>query len=1128
MTHACISPVGTGLCCFAFVCSWCNVPVRSNYQNLQSTSDMDHHTAVAYKPDAEKRKSNRAKNGVPAIAIPAGVKFHNNRDWVAYKQLNDRMKQAWAKETAKRGEHHVKARSESERSAGLRSIGGARHQGRSSSTKMLGNQLRSHGMAEYGYTIGDFTWPHHVAAIGDIHLICCDRFELAVRDTCEGVSEPALKTWVDSGMASGWCHETSCFDGQGLRQWAGSLSWLDYTQYRWGNRSFTERSECQETRDWPDLMEHFRSMEACNGGLGKLLVPNRFHVWACFHNHPCATRALTDEIGLWLLYTQGYTDFSIEQINILVAYVSGQIATVPISGDGSWDGTSEGALLVDWGALSYAEVESFFVFIVQMVLILGDQFGELDVAEIFGDLWWVGLASGQTGACEAIGRDGFACRDEPCCIYNPMLGCQSQPDTHPCYGSGYWTFSMTARGWIGSSSVTLPAAYQIYVLNDANQYTYWGCMSTYTCGNPIKSGVLFNSTVGTTVQLDASHGSRFFIVFSYTGYNMMYYSIDMFNAEESTPSQMVADLALNSDRTLLRWLSEEDLDLWIFVRDPPSGGSAGSLRGSVGWEYGKDQLAVGSTSIKYQQDSLNGIEDGPEISSISGGAGGVYEVWVNIWSEDGRSFTKEMVQTSPATVDIYCFLCHYVNSGVTQVKQGGVGSFTQDWNDVPDTAVKWWKVGEFIAPSTVASAVRMEWKVCTENCYQVEPFPPEGSGQLSITAKDPVQNVNLGGAYYVYRQYPMPFEGCFQSRTCGVQVYNGTLDSSMATIVDVAVNYGVSNYLVVVTSDGYYPSYSEQAVADGSTRLVSSQMVQTLPSNQDRVVLRWESAQDLDLWIVFKNAAGGFVGSVGYSASAGTFAVGSAVLDVDNFNGALGPETAVLSNLANGRAEVWVHKYRGLAEGDARYYYYPEDVRADPATVDVYCGYCHSFEGNLVQGGVKSATQIASTVPVNGAKWWKVGQFVAPSPLSASVRTQWQTCVKSDGTAEIGSKGSGCWTDTNPTESRRRRSTGPAHTKRPPPQKTVKHTDPYMDKVMAARVKRAAKERKEKVATKAAKKEQRVEQMNSQMHKRARYYTLKNLDGGGIRSTYSTPADAKKKKAPGERVHCLCGRDIHV
>ena len=85
-----------------------------------------------------------------------------------------------------------------------------------------------------------------------------------------------------------------------------------------------------------------------------------------------------------------------------------------------------------------------------------------------------------------------------------------------------------------------------------------------------------------------------------------------------------------------------------------------------------------------------------------------------------------------------------------------------------------------------------------------------------------------------------------------------------------------------------------------------------------------------------------------------------------------------------------------------------------------------------------------------------------------------------------------------------------------------------MDKVMAARVKRAAKERKEKVATKAAKKEQRVEQMNSQMHKRARYYTLKNLDGGGIRSTYSTPADAKKKKAPGERVHSLCGRDIHV
>ena len=1109
------------LCCGVLYCCDVAAVPRGMFRFHKIETDLDNHTAVSYKPDADKRKANRFDNGLPFNAIPAGIEFHNNRDWVAYKQLNDRMKQAWAKETSDKGESHVKAHSERERSAGLRAIGGARHEGRSSSMKMFGNQLRSHGMAEYGYTIGDFTWPHHVSAIGDIHLICCDRFETAVRDTCQGVAESALKTYINNGNAGGKCHETSCFDGQGMRQWAGSLSWLDYTEYRWGNRSFTERSECQENRDWPDLMEHFRSMAACNGGLGKLLVPNRFHVWACFHNHPCATRALTDPVGLWILYEQGYKDFSIEQVNILVTYISGQIDSVPTTGVGSWNGTANGAINIDWngpldGTLTYIQVQNFFVFLVEMVIMLGDaEFEELNVAEIFGNLWWIGLASGQTGTCEATGRDGFTCREDPRCFFNPMLGCQSQPPTHPAFGSGFWRFWISAYGYgaFGDDVVSIGAQYSIYMITTGatgNENSFWGCMLNEACGEAVAQGNLLTSGA-TYVSVDASYGSRFFIVFTYSGYNAFYYSIDMFNAAVSIPAHIIANLNNGEDRIMLRWNSSEDLDLWMFVRDPPNtDGSEGTMRGAVGWDFGKKSLTVGQTVLQYQKDSMNGIVNGPEVAGMTGAAGGVYEVWVNLFSEpqDNKNFTREMVQMYPASVDVYCYRCHF--KGVIQ--SGGVGSFTQDWTTVPEgSGVKWWKVGDFIAPSTVSSSVRLQWRQCTSNCYYVQPFAPKGTGTLQITATDAAAKpaVQLSGKYYVYSEYRLPFEGCFQSNNCGKLKYNNTLGSSGVTSVTVDVNYGVSNYLVVVVSNGYYASYSEQAVNDGGTRIVAAQMVTTLSTNQDRLVLRWRSnSVDLDLRIVFKTAAGVYQGSVGWNTPGRTqsFSTGSATLDVDNFNGAQGPETTIISNLANGKAEVWVNMYPSGVT------FTPERVRADPATVDVYCGKCHNDAGSLVQGIAKSSTQIASSVPAAGVKWWKVGQFVAPSPKDNAVRAQWETCQ------------SGCYTGTTnnvPGATRRRRSTGPTDVKPALQDADVVHGDPYMNKIMASRLKKADKEREERIALKTAKKEQRGEKMNSLMHKRARYYNLKNTDGGGIRSTYSTPDDAKKKDH-GENLHGLC------
>ena len=52
-------------------------------------------------------------------AVPASIKFDQNPDWIAYKQMNSNMKKAWATVAAKKGSHHLKAHVDGERAAGI-------------------------------------------------------------------------------------------------------------------------------------------------------------------------------------------------------------------------------------------------------------------------------------------------------------------------------------------------------------------------------------------------------------------------------------------------------------------------------------------------------------------------------------------------------------------------------------------------------------------------------------------------------------------------------------------------------------------------------------------------------------------------------------------------------------------------------------------------------------------------------------------------------------------------------------------------------------------------------------------------------------------------------------------------
>jgi len=108
---------------------------------------------------------------------------------------------------------------------------------------------------------------------------------------------------------------------------------------------------------------------------------------------------------------------------------------------------------------------------------------------------------------------------------------------------------------------------------------------------------------------------------------------------------------------------------------------------------------------------------------------------------------------------------------------------------------------------------------------------------------------------------------------------------------------------------------------------------------------------------------------------------GAITLDVDMTQGP-GVETTQFVGVDSGTIEVWVNHY------DEAFTF--AQVLDYPATVDVYCYQCLDDSNQDKAGYVKSVTQKASDVLVEGMNWWKVGEFTWPS---GSARAKWTTCV---------------------------------------------------------------------------------------------------------------------------------------
>ena len=236
-------------------------------------------------------------------------------------------------------------------------------------------------------------------------------------------------------------------------------------------------------------------------------------------------------------------------------------------------------------------------------------------------------------------------------------------------------------------------------------------------------------------------------------------------------------------------------------------------------------------------------------------------------------------------------------------------------------------------------------------------------------------------SYNIYQDYPEEgYKWCTPasataSNTCGRIVAMG--------IGNTADLHAGKDYLLVASHAGFYTGYFTIPVEAGGDNDFTLEMVEELSAREERVVLHWESNDDLDLYVVNADDSNN---KVYWGRDEASIIGGSGRLEVDNWDGSQGPETTILQDLTSGTGEVWINSYSSTFSYDK--------VAQYPVTVDIFCHKCLDDLGQDTAGYVTSVTQQAEDVQAP-TKWWKVGQFVASDGLlvDGHPAVQWQTCT---------------------------------------------------------------------------------------------------------------------------------------
>jgi hypothetical protein len=514
-------------------------------------------------------------------------------------------------------------------------------------------------------------------------------------------------------------------------------------------------------------------------------------------------------------------------------------------------------------------------------------------------------------------------------------------------------------------------------LEGATFAVYRNCSSLEECKRSLartpeslKCGDLyFGDEVGAE-NVAFSQPGAYLVVIKAPGYFAVVVEIDAVKLPIHISLPMLKHLPSGQDRVVLSWDHSGDLDLWI-----------DAMWGSGDWSYiGHLQKNAGDSdqSITLDLDSRDGAL-GPETTRLEGiSSGGSYEVWINVyeWAESQDKFNKESISSNPATVDIFCSKC-YDETGVEVA--GMVTSVTQSADKLDGTGAAWWKVGEFTDSGDLTRPVLRKWKTCTSECFQDVRMVRVSVQTFKLVDLD--EQLAIGASYTIYSNFPKAYPGCEKvlEGGCGVSEASGFISDSVVSDVKVPAD---REYLIVVTLHGYETIYQRVYIEGAGFRGGHITTLQTLKPGQNQIILNWAHDGDLDLGVMsYLEPVGlGNASFVNYKNPIYS-ENGNIELLLDSEKGHEGPETTILKDLSAGDYEVWIHW------NDTLNYFTKVFVEFKPATVNVFCSGCFDEADRYLTGLVASITQNSEDLPVQGASWWKVGEFVR-----TRYKLQWRTC----------------------------------------------------------------------------------------------------------------------------------------
>jgi hypothetical protein len=244
---------------------------------------------------------------------------------------------------------------------------------------------------------------------------------------------------------------------------------------------------------------------------------------------------------------------------------------------------------------------------------------------------------------------------------------------------------------------------------------------------------------------------------------------------------------------------------------------------------------------------------------------------------------------------------------------------------------------------------------------------------VTFSAKDAISDASISGAsFMLYEGYPIDYKGCSYSQ-CGTQVETITRSS--------AYSLKSGKYLVVSTTLGYYVAYYTFQVSSADPLGVEMILVKEMEVNQDRVISRWNSGGDRDVYIW--DFEGVTKKSNSFMTKLNVMSGATVQLDKDMVTGP-GIESTQLKGMTNGVLEVWVRYLGGTG-------FTLNSIQTDPSIVDIYCYRCQDENLAIHKGFVTTVTQSAVGWTA-GSVWWKAGEFRAGNYFSGNERVQWKTC----------------------------------------------------------------------------------------------------------------------------------------